>query len=232
MITVEQGEGAQSLALTRLGAESDPIIGWKIGFGSSAAKTRLGIEFPLVGFLARSGALTSPVNLQNCGQPKYETEVAVWLGADLAPQPSPEAVREAVVGVGQAFEFVDLTMSDFHPEVVGEILSGNIFHVGYTLGTPIAGMTIDDISSLTTEVRCLHADGSDEVFHVTDPVGMIGPALDTLIHAASQAHRLGRGLKAGDVLLMGSLVPPQPALKGDRVTYTWPGGHTMSTQIS
>lgn len=231
MITVEEGERAQALQLNQHQDKGDAIIGWKIGFGSNAAKGRLGIENPLVGFLVESGTRTSPVDLRGCQQPKYETEVAVWLGADLGPHPDAQDVRAAVAGVGQAFEFVDLTMSEFHPEVVGEILHGNIFHVGYTLSTPITGMTIDDIASLTAEVRCLHSDGTEEVFAVTDPVGMIGPAIDTVIHAASQALTIGRGLKAGDVLLMGSLVPPQPVRGGDRVTYTWPGGHTITTEF-
>lgn len=216
MITTTEGERAQAHAIAQ-----EDIVGWKIGFGSNAAKERLGIDQPLVGFLTSSGATSAPIDMRDAEQPKYETEVAIWLGADLPSDPTHEQVRAAINGVGQAFEFVDLTLTDFSPHAVGEILAGNIFHRSYTLGTPVPGMDVDDIASLRATVICAHADGSDDVFDVTDSVSMIGAALDTMVHAASQAVRLGRGLKAGDVLLMGSLVPPQPAVSGDVVTYTW-----------
>src|ERR1044072_3949185 len=73
-------------------------LGWKLGMGTDAAMGKLGIDAPLVGYLLEPARMESgsTCDVGGWSNPRLEPEVAAWMGADLAPDASPDDVRAAV----------------------------------------------------------------------------------------------------------------------------------------
>jgi 2-keto-4-pentenoate hydratase len=186
--------------LLRAGARR---LGWKSGFASAAAKARFGTTSPLFGFLTDRGLLPSGSSIAIGGwtQAVLEPEIAVHLGRDLAAGASTTEIRASIAGLGAAIE-----VADFDPALteVESILAGGIFHRAVLLGAPSpahAGYQTADVSAVVT------ADGT-EVARSAEPAALTGELVDTLGLLAAALEECGEHLRAGDVVITGSLLPP------------------------
>jgi len=63
---------------------------------------------------------------------------------------------------------------------------------------------------------------------VTDMQALTGDFVDNLAHLARVADRFGRGLRAGDIILMGSVTPPSPFHPGDSASFRVEGKAAVS----
>src|SRR5262245_50605032 len=74
----------------RLG-EGTRLIGWKDGFGAEAARQKLAIAAPLVGFLLDDAVLRTgaTVSLAGWQKPVAEPEIAIHLGRDVPAAADP-----------------------------------------------------------------------------------------------------------------------------------------------
>jgi 2-keto-4-pentenoate hydratase len=191
-------------------AEGDEPIGWKVGFNAPAARTNLGTDLPLVGFLTDRGLLEdgATVALGGWAKPVLEAEIAVHLGRDVPGDASWEDVRAAIAGLGPAIELADL---DPPPTDVRAVLAGNIFHRHVVLG-PVDGSrsTGEGIGG-----RVLR-DG-EEIASTHDPAALTGEIVEVVRSTAEQLAACGELLRAGDVVISGSVVPPQPIAPGQRI---------------
>lgn len=173
-------------------------LGWKLGFGSAAAMQRLGTSAPLVGFLTDRSLLPSGATCS----------IAGWKRAMLEPEIA------AYVGDGGGIEALGaaIELADLDPEVqdVESILAGDIFH-RHVLLSPAdrsrAGGSVAGIS-----VRVLR-DG-EEVASTSDPEALTGKVADNLRSAGATLKRHGLGLSAGEVVILGSVVPPVQVAAG------------------
>lgn len=190
--------------------DGDEQIGWKVGFGSPSAAAALGIDRPLVGFLVRSRLLAdgADVPVGTWANPALEGEVAVHLGRDVGPDDSWDDVRAAVGGVSAAIELADI---DPPPEDVAAILAGDIFHRHVLLGPvlpPPAGL-----GGFPAQVL---ADGKP-VASTADSAAATGDVVEVVRLTAETLAACGERLRAGEVVICGSVVPPQPVAAGQRV---------------
>jgi 2-keto-4-pentenoate hydratase len=180
----------------------DAPLGWKMGFGAPAAMLKLGLEFPLLGFLTRNAVLPSnaTVDLESYTRAVAEPEIAVHMGADLGANASEETVRSAIAGLGPAIELVDLS---FPAEDVERILAGNIYQRNLILGpvdTTRAGARLDGLSLQLSKDDSLVAQTTDVEANTGKIVRLIGGVADRLAE-------LGLKLSAGDVVITGTIVP-------------------------
>lgn len=180
-------------------------LGWKAGFGAPAAIEAFGIDRPLVGYLSRERLLESgaAVDISDWVKPVLEAEVAVRLGHDLAAGTSPVEALAAVDGWAVAIELAD---ADPPPTDVEEIIAGNIFHRHVLLGPWVA----ERPASLSFVVR---RDG-EEVAATDDPEALTGELGFALATMADTLVACGDGMRAGDVVITGSVVPPIPLRPG------------------
>ncbi len=181
----------------------EKLLGWKVGFGGSEAKARLGIDAPLIGFLTDGTLLRSGAALSLSGwtKPAAEPEIAVYMGKDLPGASERDAARAAIASVGPAIELADVS---FPPEDVEAILAGNIYNRHVILGRPDssrAGCTLDGLVG-----RVYRND--KEVATTTDPQAVTGDLVDIVRHVADLLAALGERLRAGEVIITGSIVPP------------------------
>jgi 2-keto-4-pentenoate hydratase len=178
-------------------------LGWKAGFASAAAKERLGTTGPLFGFLTDRGLLPSGSRIAIGGWTRavLEPEIAVHLGRDLAAGASTAEIRASIAALGAAIEVAD---SDPSVNEVEAILAGDIFHRHVFLGAPnarYAGYQTADVSAAVT------ADGV-EVARSNEPAALTGELVETLGLLAAALEDCGELLRAGDVVITGSLLPP------------------------
>ena len=169
-------------------------LGWKLGFGAPAALEKLGIDRPLVGFLTDRTLLPdgATAHVGDWVKPMLEAEVAVRVGAD-----------GRIDGYAVAIELADL---DPPPEDAGAIVAGNIFHRHVLLGE-----FRDPVEHLTAT---LTRDG-EELGRTDTPDALTGEYAQ-LVEVVREVA--GDELRAGDVIITGSIFPPVEVHPGDTLT--------------
>jgi 2-keto-4-pentenoate hydratase len=178
-------------------------LGWKAGFGAAAAIAKFDLPGPLMGHMLQDARVASDetVSVSGWRKPVAEPEIAAWIGADLPDGTDKDAVRHAISALGPAIELADL---DPPPDDVTTILAGNIFHRRVILGQADpsrAGASLGGVSGLITRkgaalpaVSALEAN--------------TGRIVDIVAHLATTLAACGERMKAGDVVICGSIVPP------------------------
>lgn len=199
---VARGLRAQLAARQKLIGAGARAIGWKIGFGAPAAMAKLGIAAPLTGFmmdrnLVESGAA---VSLAGWSKPVAETEIAVHIGRDLGDGVSRSEVVNSIAALGPAIELADLDVPPTDPEA---ILSGNIYHRHVILGPRDDGRA----GAILGWSGRVSRNGKEEA-HVSNLEANTGLLLDLVIHVANTLSAVGERLRAGEVVICGSVIPP------------------------
>jgi len=193
-------------------AGGETSLGWKLGFGSAEAMEGLGIAAPLVGFLTDRSLLPSgdAPRIGDWARPVVEPEVAVRLGADLAPGGDRAEAAGAIAAIAPVFELVDV---DPPPTDVVEILAGNIFHRHVVL----AGEANVDPAEFAGLRGSVAHNGHERT--VADPQAGTGELVGLIRHVADLLGEFGASLRAGEIVICGSVVPPIGVLPGDAVAY-------------
>jgi 2-keto-4-pentenoate hydratase len=186
-------------------------IGWKVGFGAPAAAAALDIDRPLVGFLMDSGLLAdgAEVPVDSWATPMLEPEIAVHIARDVAGGAAWEDVRTAIGGLSAAIELVDV---DPPPEDVRTILASNIFHRHVLLGP------VDPLRSTGERIDGRVLIEGEQTATTDDPSALTGELVEVVRLTAELLDGCGERLCAGEVVITGSVVPPQPVAAGQQVT--------------
>jgi 2-keto-4-pentenoate hydratase len=182
-------------------------LGWKLGLGTPAAMEKLGTVAPLVGFLTDRSVLDGGAGcaIGGWGKPSAEPEVAIHIAADVPGDADRRTAAAAIGGLGAAIEVVDVGESSD----VEEILAGDIFHRHVVLGPAGAG------DAQGAEVRL----GAADPKVVDDPYAATGDPPSVVMHVASHLAALGETLRAGEVVIAGSIVPALAVSPGDELRY-------------
>jgi 2-keto-4-pentenoate hydratase len=183
-------------------AAGDKPLGWKVGFGAPAMLKQLDIAGPLIGFLTQRGRVPSgdSVSLKGWVKPVAEPEIAVHIGRDISAGADRAAATAAIAGISPAFELVDLHTPPQEPEF---ILGENIYqrHVVLGDGPARAGASADGLT-------CRIMRHSQESARTTDPQANTGQWVEIVRHVASVLGAFGETLRAGEIIITGSVVPP------------------------
>jgi 2-keto-4-pentenoate hydratase len=178
-------------------------IGWKVGFGAPAALAKFAIAAPLIGFMLDRNVLPpgATVSLAGWVKPAAEPEIAVEMAADLPGGGTRAAAAAAIGAIGPAIELADVTVP---PEDLETILAGNIFHRHVLLGPrdrARQGGRIDGLHARVLRNGAAHAD-------TTELEANTGRLVDIVRHVADVLADCGEQLKAGDVIMAGSVIAP------------------------
>jgi len=189
--------------------DGEASLGWKLGMGVPAAMAKLGTDAPLVGYLLAPARVEDggTVSLDGWGTAKLEPEIAVHMGADLAAGASRADAEAAIAGLGPAIELVDLDPSADDPEA---ILAADIFQRHVLLGPVTEGAT-----AAGTSARALK--NGDEAAATADATEATGDPVDLVLHVANTVGAAGVTLRAGEVVICGSVVPALDVAPGDTV---------------
>lgn len=164
---------------------------------------RMGTSAPLFGFMTDRSLLEPGSTLSIAGWTRavLEPEVAVHLGADVPAGTDPAVVRDAISGLGPAVE-----LADFDPDVqdVEGILACDIFHRHVLLGPVDRSRAGGSIAGIEARV---FRDG-EKIAGASGPTDFPGQTVAVLLALAEMLEANGEALRAGDIVIAGSLVPP------------------------
>jgi 2-keto-4-pentenoate hydratase len=196
-------------------AGGEKPLGWKVGLGAPPAMERLKIKAPLVGFMMQKSLVpnASTVSFAGWTKPVAEPEIAVHMGKDLAGGADRAAAIAAIAALGAAIELADLNPP---PDDVEAALAGNIFHRHVILGPPDparAGAKLDGLVGHVFRRGALSAKQDN-------PQALIGEMIGIVQHVAGTLGAHGEKLRAGDVIITGSIVPP-PFIEPDETEFAY-----------
>jgi 2-keto-4-pentenoate hydratase len=200
---IKQGMTAQlETRKTRLSA-GEKSLGWKVGMGAPASMQKLGLAAPLVGYLMQKALLPSGASASLAGwrRPVAEPEICVRMGKDLGGDATPDAAMAAIKEILPAIELADLEPVPA-TDNLDLVLAQDIFQRHVILGDKTrAGGSVAGLTSRLIR-RGVEANNTN------DPEALTGKLLDIVAHVANTLAALGEKLRAGDIIITGSLTPP------------------------
>jgi 2-oxo-3-hexenedioate decarboxylase/2-keto-4-pentenoate hydratase len=182
-----------------------PVVGHKIGCTNPRMQAYIGIPNPAAGAVhARMVKnLRGEFRHDTFVKPGVECELAVRLSTGLPPERAPfdrEAIAAAVDTVLPAFEIVDARFVDHRAAGTPTLIADDFFNAGCVLGAPMVGWRNLDLArlgaSITINGKAVSNGESGQV---------MGHPFAALAWLANDLARRGRGLKAGDFVLTGSI---------------------------
>jgi 2-keto-4-pentenoate hydratase len=227
---VAEGLRTQLAGRNRLLLSNARHIGWKMAFGAPIMMERLRLSAPAPGYLTDRTLLENGASVSIAGWsgPVVEFEIALLIGADVPAGADPVRARAAIDGIAPAIELADID-GPLSPESVADIVAGNIFHRGVILGEPSFGRPGADLTGLTATIDAT-VDGETRT-EVTDFEALTGEYGAVVAAAADALAGGGARLRAGDVVIGGSIVPPVQVTGSAAFTYTLAGFPSLTVSL-
>lgn len=205
--SVQDGYAVQHEVALRFGGV--PPAGFKIGATTRQMQAYLGLSGPAAGFVPKAGIKATPARVRHADyvDPGVECEVGLRLARDLPAGPcSREQAADAVGEVFAAMEIVDRRYGDLGALGTPTLIADQVFHAGGVLGPPVAGWRAVGLDLAAVRGR-LSVDGVVKAEGVgADLMGHPFEALAWL--ASSPCAEVFGGLRAGQVVFLGSVTPP------------------------
>jgi 2-oxo-3-hexenedioate decarboxylase/2-keto-4-pentenoate hydratase len=183
-----------------------PLGGWKIGCTTPVMQKFMNIDSPCAGRVLAETVHQSPAAIacDRFQQLGVECEIAVRLVHDLTVDQAPfsrAAVARAVGSVAPAIEVVEDRYIDYGSLDVLTLIADNFFAAGCVLGPPVP---VDRAGDLAEVSGRLVVNGEEVGAGLGSEV--LGHPLEALHWLADHAMAHGRPLRAGEIILLGSLV--------------------------
>jgi 2-keto-4-pentenoate hydratase len=222
--TLDDAYRLQAAIHQRLIASGDTRVGWKVGSTSAAGQRGFGLSEPVYAGLFASGRSASLAKAlaQPMIQPSLECEIAVVLRQDLQGTESDAVIKDAVAKCCIACEIIDNRYADPKALGVPTLIADDFFQVGFVVGADNTQWQAQDLTV---------ADGFIEIAgqRRTGSARDVLSAFDSLRWLAQALARNGHTLRAGELVLTGTLVPPTPiALPASQVAMGITGFETLA----
>jgi 2-keto-4-pentenoate hydratase len=227
---ISRGMAAQLRRRRELLNSGHKPLGWKLAFGGPAAMERLHTNAPLVGFLLQSAVLPSNTSLSvsNWKKPAAEPEITVYIGKDLPACADRDTTKAAIAGLGPAVEVADV---DHPSDDVEGTLVGDIYQRHIILGRSDPARAGGILEGLTARVLRNGA----EIANLSDSKSLqelTGELLDIVRHTANLLAAFGETLRAGEIIIAGSLIPPIWIEPGEEIVFNLAPVDTISIRFT
>lgn len=212
-ITIADAYRISLRLLARREADGERVIGKKIGVTSRAVQNMLDVHQPDFGYLTDRMVYANgeevPVG-EEMIQPRAEGEIAFVLKSDLSgPGLTNADVLAATRGVMACFEIVDSRIRDWQiriQDTIADNASCGVFVLGDSMVAP-------DAVDLATCGMILEKNG--EVVATGAGAAALGSPVNAVAWLANTLGEFGIPLRAGEVILSGSLAALIPVEPGD-----------------
>ena len=215
------------------------VVGRKIGLTNPAVQAQFGVDRPDFGVLFESMACApgTPIDAARTLQPKIEAEIAFVLAEDLTgAMIGPAEVAAATAYVVAALEIVDSRIAGWDIGIVDTIADNGSSGL-FVLGDRRQELGRLDLAECAMTLRRVASGGGDgtggagggdgtgglgevggtggEVVSTGTGASILGDPLAAVAWLATAVRDHGRPLRAGEVVLSGSLGPMVPVAPGD-----------------
>jgi 2-oxopent-4-enoate/cis-2-oxohex-4-enoate hydratase len=228
-VTVSDAYAISLRMLARRLADGERVIGKKIGVTSKPVQRMLDVHTPDFGYLTdrmlfADGAVM-PIGAELI-QPRAEGEIAFTLKRELrGPHVTPEDVLAATESVHPCFEVVDSRIEAWrikYQDTVADNASSGLF----VLGPPASPRDVDFYT-------CgIVVEKNGEIISTGAGAAALGSPLICVAWLASTLATYDVTLRAGEIILSGSLVPLEPVVPGDRMKLVIAGVGRTSVEFT
>jgi len=194
------------------------VCGAKIATTTKVMQELMGIDHPCGGAIFARTIHYSPAHLHtaNFVNVRIESEIALMLGADLPASAGPwtrDTVAPAVAAALPAFELIEDRNADYTKTEAASLIVENCWNGGVVIGAAksVSPASLVGISGRLEIGGKLAGEG-----HAEDPCA-------TLAWLANHLAERGRGLKAGMVVITGSVIPTMSIKPGEHAIFTVAG---------
>lgn len=192
--------------------------GWKIALTTPVMQALVGIDHPCPGAVFADTVYRSPVELAagNYVRVAVESEIAVRIGMDTAPGEHAltlDSIARHVESCMPAIEIVDDRNWDYAHADARDLVADNSFNFGCVLGEPVTSWRELDLAAVGGRMLI-----NAQVVGQGRGADVLGHPFEALAWLANHLHERDRCLRAGDVVLMGSVVATKWPSAGDTVT--------------
>jgi 2-keto-4-pentenoate hydratase len=195
--------------------------GYKIGLTSARMQAMCGVPHPLGGRVLddRVHASGATIALSEYVHPGIECEIAVRLGRDIDARSLPSTIEEmalAVAGVAPAFELIEDRNADYASLDMLSLIADNSWNAGIVLGEfqehwpDLAA--VEGVAFVNGE-EVDRGFGRDVLGHPFEPV----------LWLARHLVARGEALRAGEIVMTGSLIPTRFPAAADRYRFSLAG---------
>jgi 2-keto-4-pentenoate hydratase len=176
--------------------------GYKVGLTSAAMQTFCGIDHPIAGVVLAKRVHQSGVTVRRSdyGRLGLEFEIAVRIKSDVPVMPcTADMIGPHIGGVGAAVELVDDRSADYAKLDVRTLVADNSWNGGIVLSEfATAWPDLESVLGRATQDRAAIGEG-----HGRD---ILGHPFRSVAWLATQLASRGAGLKAGQVVMTGSVM--------------------------
>jgi len=195
--------------------ERGHVAGAKIATTTKVMQELMGIDHPTAGliFANRIHSHGATVPLSDFMHLVVECELLVELDRDLDAQDTPhtrDSVRSAIRSIAAAFELIEDRNAVYRSCDAKTLIVDNSWNGGIVVGEMHAWQNVGDLDGLSG--RLVINDDVERTGQTDDPLG-------ALAWVANNCAARGRPLKAGQVVITGSLITPTEVKPGDRLSF-------------
>jgi 2-keto-4-pentenoate hydratase len=194
----------QDRFVSLLRSQHGDAIGYKVGLTSAAMQTFCGIDHPIAGVVLakrvhRSGMT---VSLRDFGRLGLEFEIAVRIKSDIAMGERPHTastIQPYVDGVCAAIELVDDRSADYANLDVRSLVADNSWN---------AGIVLSDFAPARPDLEAVLGKATKDGSPIGEGHGrdILGHPFNSVAWLANQLASRGEGLKAGQIVMTGSVM--------------------------
>lgn len=213
-ITNEDAYRVQLAGMDMRLADGHILVGKKIGLTSKVMQTALGVFEPDYGYITDRIMVFEgdALPMEELIAPKVEAEIAFVLKHDLkGPGVTVARVLSATAGVMPALEIIDTRIKDWKIKIQDTIADGA------SIGRIVASGRLTPVSELDLRYVGLVLEKNGEVVATAAGAAVLGHPANAVAWLANKLAQYDIGLKAGEIIMSGSLTAACPVAAGDNV---------------
>jgi len=217
-LSVAEAYAVQDRLRETLIGRGEQVAGWKAGFTTRALQETYEVSEPVCAFLLATGVLTSGAAIPagRFVKPAVEAEIAFVMKRDLAgPGVTAPRALLAIEGALPALELIDFRHS-------GKAVGTDVIADGVYAKAIVLGGALTPVNGIDLALEGLVYEQSGTVVGTATAAEVLGTPLNSLVWIANHLGARGLGLRAGDVVMTGSVSKVLQPRAGDivRATYT------------
>jgi len=187
-------------------------VGKKIGLTSKRMQKAFGVNQPDYGHIMDRMLVDegSPINMDELIQPKIEAEIGFVLATDIGgPGVTATDVLRCSAGVVPTFEIIDSRIKDWNIKIQDSIADNA------SIGRVVVGARMSDVWNLDLRTVGLVVRKNGEIVETAAGAEVLGNPAQSVAWLINKLSEYGVSLRAGELIISGSLISPIEVKQGD-----------------